>query len=75
MTGMWIPWVANDARLKNHYYYLVTHVDFDTPMKAKYHDDGDYFEVFGVYPNLAVYQWYGDITAWMNLPDIYLGGE
>lgn len=28
------------------YFYLVTHADYGTPMKAKYHDDmGGYFEI------------------------------
>jgi len=33
--------------LKDHYFYLVAHKDYKTPMKAKWHDDGlPSFEVY-----------------------------
>lgn len=46
----WLKTSENLDKLKDHYFYLVTHPDFGTPLKAKYHDDlGGYFE-FPYYP-------------------------
>ena len=43
----WLKTSENQDKLKDHYFYLVTHTDYGTPMKAKYHDDiGGYFEIF-----------------------------
>ena len=42
----WLLISENIDKLKDHYFYLVTHKDYGTPMKAKYHDDlGGYFEL------------------------------
>ena len=43
----WLKTSENQDKLQDHYFYLVTHVDYGTPMKAKYHDDiGGFFEIF-----------------------------
>lgn len=43
---MWHRLPDNKTALVDHYFYLVTHADYGTPMKAKYHDDlGGYFEI------------------------------
>lgn len=42
----WLKTSENQDKLIDHYFYLVTHCDYGTPMKAKYHDDaGGYFEL------------------------------
>ena len=42
----WLRTSENQDKLIDHYFYLVTHPDYGTPMKAKYHDDlGGYFEI------------------------------
>ena len=42
----WLEVSEHLDELEDHYFYLVTHADFGTPMKAKYHDDmGGYFEI------------------------------
>ena len=42
----WYRLPDNEILLVDHYFYLVTHADYGTPMKAKYHDDmGGYFEI------------------------------
>lgn len=42
----WLKVSENLDKLEDHYFYLVTHADYGTPMKAKYHDDmGGYFEI------------------------------
>lgn len=42
----WYKTEDNQNMLIDHYFYLVTHPDYGTPMKAKYHDDlGGYFEI------------------------------
>lgn len=42
----WYRLPDNAILLVDHYFYLVTHADYGTPMKAKYHDDiGGYFEI------------------------------
>ena len=43
----WYRLPDNEICLIDHYFYLVTHADYGTPMKAKYHSDmGGYFEIF-----------------------------
>lgn len=70
------------SELKDHYYYLVTHTDYGTPMKAKWHNEaGGCFEVIGVPKSLHEYDvefvWsyesedHNPIIAWMEMPDIY----
>lgn len=42
----WYRLPDNKICLVDHCFYLVTHADYGTPMKAKYHDDiGGYFEI------------------------------
>ena len=44
----WLKTSENQDKLQDHYFYLVTHSDFGTPLKAKFHDDlGGYFEFRG----------------------------
>lgn len=65
--------------LEDHYFYLVAHKKFATPMKAKYHDDGDLrcFQIMSVSNDICtrhnfddVYPWDNDITHFMDLPDM-----
>lgn len=81
----WIPlifengeWLEDD-RLKDHYFYLVAHKKFATPMKAKYHDDGGMrcFQIMSLSNDIRtrhnfddVYPWDDSITHWMELPDL-----
>lgn len=49
-VNSWFKTSENLDKLQDHYYYLVTHPAYKTPIKAKYHDDiGGYFE-FPYYP-------------------------
>lgn len=84
-NNSWIPleyidgeWFE-DERLKDHYFYLVAHKKFATPMKAKYHDDGGIrrFQIMSVSNDIRtrhnfddVYSWDDSITHWMELPDM-----
>lgn len=84
-SGTWIPleyidgeWFEDD-RLQDHYFYLVAHKKFATPMKAKYHDDGGmrHFQIMSVSNDICtrhnfdnVYSWDDSITHWMELPDM-----
>lgn len=66
----------NHNALQDHYYYLVTHKDYATPMKAKWHEGCDeHWEIFvGMgRPNEIVYTWDKDckVIAWMEMPEIY----
>lgn len=70
----WTPWKEHDDRLRDHYYYLVTHKDYGTPMKAWYHKDVDRFDILSVDGGDSAYIWDDKITAWMELPEKY-GGE
>lgn len=65
-----------DERLNDHHYYLVSHKDFGTPMKAKYHSElGGIWEVFIGRGQLNgfVNPWDDPypIDAWMKLPEKY----
>ena len=45
-TANWHRLPDDESVLVDHWFYLVTHADYGTPMKAKYHDDlGGYFEI------------------------------
>ena len=62
--------------LIDHYYYLVTHSKYGTPMKAKWHDEmGGIWEVFigNGEPNEHIYSWDDPypILAWMQMPANY----
>lgn len=63
-------------QLIDHYYYLVTHTYFGTPMKAKWHEEmGGLWEIFigNGKPNEYVYCFNETcpISAWMQLPAKY----
>lgn len=70
----WNTWAEHDDRLKDNYYYLVTHKDYDTPMKAKYHGNVPRFDILGGNNEVALF-FDGTVTAWMELPDIYRGSK
>lgn len=67
--------------LQDHHYYLVTHTDYKTPMKAKWHSElGGGWEVLGCagdgWTETKEEFWYSwdannPIIAWMDLPDIF----
>lgn len=87
----WHPYVlgkaGRDQGLIDHHYYLVTHRDYNTPIKAKWHDGMDeHWEVFGCarYDDVGKtvlgmdeiefwYPWDYDnpIVAWMEMPYVY----
>lgn len=75
MSGKWHPYdpkkSGTEQGLLDHFYYLVTHRDYDTPLKAKWHAEG-LWVVIGFTPQY-VWDWYEDqpVIAWMELPDIY----
>lgn len=82
----WIPLIfengewKEDERLKDHWYYLVAHKAFSTPMKAKYHDDGalrcfqivsqDNRDIRWRHNYDDVYAWSDSITHWRELPEM-----
>lgn len=69
--------------LKDHFYYLVTHKGYETPIRAKWHNDiGGHFEVFVTLDvseygdNEIIEYWFSwdkdnPILAWMDMPEIY----
>ena len=66
--------------LEDHKYYLVTHKDYVTPMKAKWHEGCDeHWEIFvGMgRPNEIEYTWdeYCKVIAWMEMPEIYVAHD
>lgn len=70
----WLKTSENLDKLEDHYYYLVTHPAYKTPIKAKYHDDmGGYFE-FPHYPVVSEFtdQILGEckIKYFMELPEM-----
>lgn len=81
MTWNKMDWNKTDE-LKDHWFYLVTHKDYKTPMKAKWHsEDGGCWEIRGC-PAMSGMIFYTSrydysidtehyVTAWMELPDIY----
>lgn len=71
----WIPINEETIEtLQDHYYYLVAHKDFTTPMKAKYHNDSfKHFEVFSFKSSQISYIFLNstdDITHFMELPEL-----
>ncbi len=74
MTNNWNPWKSDDSRLKDHHYYLVTHTEFGTPMKAKYHQEIDAFEIINN-PTTCAYKWDNKVLAWQELPEVYRESE
>ncbi len=76
-----MDWNKTDE-LKDHWFYLVTHKDYKTPMKAKWHcEDGGCWKIRGCpamsgmifYTSRYDYSYDTEhyVTAWMELPDIY----
>ena len=75
MNMKWIPINEETIEtLQDHYYYLVAHKDFTTPMKAKYHNDSfKHFEVFSFKSSQISYIFLNstdDITHFMELPEL-----
>ena len=71
----WIPINEETIEtLQDHYYYLVAHKYFTTPMKAKYHNDSfKHFEVFSFKSSQISYIFLNstdDITHFMELPEL-----
>ena len=80
MASGWHKMDWNDTSLlQDHFYYLVTHKGYKTPMKAKWHNDmGGIWEVIGTTYGFDVgkeywYSWETEnpILAWMEMPDIW----
>lgn len=81
-----MDWNKTDE-LKDHCFYLVTHKDYKTPMKAKWHSDaGGIWEIRGcpvVYTGIDddvtaftsryEFAWDDDhlVLAWMEMPELY----
>lgn len=84
----WYPYdpqiPGREQGLQDHFYYLVTHKKYGTPMKAKWHDEG-YWEVIGEtdsqrpfqYTSMNYWDWEENhpILAWMEMPEVYKGVE
>ena len=68
--GDWITIEAGEDLLKDHYWYLIAHKDYGTPMKAKYHSDCPHFTFFDARGERATYLFEDKITHYMELPDI-----
>ena len=79
------PMENRNSGLTDHNYYLVTHRNYKTQMKAKWHDGPDeHWEVFAC-PHVkgsdkhierVTEYWYAwdpenPIIAWMEMPEIY----
>ena len=75
---MWHEFGWNDiSQFKDHYYYLVTHTKYETPMKAKWHNEmGGCWQILGGTGDNSDYVYSWDekyVIAWMELPEIYKG--
>ena len=59
--------------LKDHFWYLIVHEDFETPMKAKYTSDAlPFFTFFSEKGKETAYIIDGKVKYWMpspNMPD------
>lgn len=72
---------AKEAGLKDHYFYLVTHREYSTPLKARFHYPEEVWQVYGAtlhceFPDCCFEFWYSwdednPILAWMEMPEIY----
>lgn len=51
----WLRTKDNLDKLQDHYFYLVTHPKYRTPIKAKYHDDAGGHFSFPHYPDGIVF--------------------
>lgn len=69
----WIPFDRDDNRLKDRYYYLITHTDYKTPIKAKWYSyEGEWVEPFT--GKTLWHSWFPEdnkVLAWMELPEPY----
>lgn len=68
-TGEWIP-IEKEDDLIDHYWYLVVHEDYKTPIKAKYHSDVPHFTFSANGKEHASYIFEGKITHYMDLPEL-----
>ena len=68
--GKWITIEAGEDLLIDHYWYLIVHKDFKTPMKALYHSDCPHFTFFYERGEGCSYLFEDKITHYMDLPDI-----
>lgn len=74
--GEWITVEENLWNLlEDHYWYLIVHKDYGTPMKAKYHSDCPHFTFFDAGGEEVCYLFENKITHYMELPDIPTGGQ
>lgn len=67
--GEWIP-IEKEDDLIDHYWYLVAHEDYKTPIKAKYHSDVPHFTFSANGEEHASYIFEGKITHYMDLPEL-----
>lgn len=71
----WITIEAGESLLKDHYWYLIAHKDYGTPIKAIYHSDCPHFSFFTTNGERTSYLFEDKITHYMELPDIPTGGR
>lgn len=65
----WHKLPDDENLLEDHYWYLIAHRRFGTPMKAKYHDDCDArFEFYCAEGRCSSYLTDNEVTHWMELP-------
>ena len=69
--------IDTEGLLEDHDYYLIAHKDYDTPIKAKYHDDQvPHFTFLDSENGMQTsYISDGKITHFMFLPDLPKGGN
>lgn len=73
----WIPLTKDTIdRLKDHHWYLITHKDYETPIKAKFHLGGlqhfTWYNGGGIWCCSYYIEGYdNEVLAWMPLPDPY----
>ena len=67
----WHKMPDDENLLEDHYWYLIAHRDFATPMKAKYHGEPfPYFEMYYEGGRCVSYLYDGAVKYWTELPEM-----
>lgn len=66
-----MTWIdINENKPNDHEWVLIAHKNYATPMKAKYHSDGECFEFYTSGGVNWSYIFESEITHWQKLPKL-----